>query len=272
MRNLNDDIQYAAAILNNQNKDEFGFIYSRTNENLASLFNKIDVLDKDVYTVLSSSDFLFSALAAGANKVDSFDINPITNRYYHLRKWLLQYGLIDADGQSISDLSYIIKRHIHSDFIDEQNSIAFWQDYLSKIDNIHFYSNILFEYIERPDVPYNAKIKEIVERLKSLEPKFDVIDICSKLDINLNRKYDIIFISNILDYNRESQRLQNACANMLNLLKNSGFVICSHMPQYKSLDVEQEIFSDYFHYDELFVDEKDGQKVLYYKYTRRPKD
>lgn len=74
MRSLNDDIDYIKSILKGENEDEFGFIYSRSNENLVALFNKINVTNKKIYSVLSSADFLFSALAAGANSVDCFDL------------------------------------------------------------------------------------------------------------------------------------------------------------------------------------------------------
>ncbi len=269
MRSLNDDLEYVNTILNGQNEEEFGFLYSRTNENLLNLFEKIDVFNKIVYTVLSSSDFLFSAVDAGVSKIDSFDINPISYRYYHLRKWLLQKNLIDADGESLSTLLYIVKNHIHSDFIQEQDSIDFWLDFMNRIDNVHFYSNILFEYIERPEVPYSNNKKELSEKLKLINPKFDYIDICSNLATVGANKYDLVYLSNILDYNREEQRLHNCCQNMLNLLQNNGEVICSQIQSKHNLDKELDIFSDYFKYDELFIDNGYNQKILYYKYTKK---
>lgn len=42
IRNLTNDLKYVNTILNRQNQDTFNFIYSRTNENLSKLFNKID--------------------------------------------------------------------------------------------------------------------------------------------------------------------------------------------------------------------------------------
>lgn len=186
-----------------------------------------------------------------------------------MRKWLLQYGLIDADGLSIDDLLHVINRHITSAFIEENDSISFWKEYLSKIDSIHFYSDTLFEYVGRPEVPYSEKIREIVERLMNYEPGFDNLDICSKFDHDYNKAYDIIYMSNILDYNREVQKINDACANLLNLLVSRGAVVCSHMVHCGALEVEQDIFSKYFHYDEIFCDEKGVGRVLYYKYTKK---
>lgn len=271
MANLNDDIKYADDVLNGKNEDLFSFIYSRTNENLIELFNRIHFTNKDIYTVLSSSDFLFETIWNGANKVDCFDINPITYRYFYLRKWLLEYGLMDADGESLETLKWIAKKHMTSLDIDEQESSKFWFNYLSKIDNIHFYSNVLFEYIESPEVPHKTKEerKLLSEKLKRLKLEFSKIDICKETIVPPTRKYDGVYLSNILDYNRDMLRLQTTCKNMLNILKANGFVACSHMSQYPLMEMEKDVFLEYFNYDELFVDKVDSQEILYYRYTRK---
>ena len=269
MNNLEKDIKYVDSILNKQCSDIFGFIYSRTNENLVKLFKEIDLTNKNVYTVMSSSDILFSALTNGAKKVDCFDINPITYRYFHLRKWILNWKYIDADGLSISELLYIVN-HAICISQDEQYSQIFWQYFLSKIDNIHFYSNILFEYIEKPDVPYKTKIAELREILNNLIIKYNNIDIGNKL-IDIKETYDIIFLTNILDYNRNNtKKLNIICENLWNLLNNNGSIICSQIPQHSELlNKEKILFQNYFNYEELFIDKKESQKILYYKYTKK---
>lgn len=269
MANLKKDIEYADTICNGLNDERFGFVYSRTNENLIRLFDTVNVLDKDVYTVLSSADIFFSAYGEGAKRVDCFDINPITYRYLHLRKWLLKFKAIDADGYSKSELLWIINHIQHFTSLDEQESTLFWKDYINKIKNVHFYSNILFEYIEKPDVPYKQKIEMILKLLEVVEPKFDNIDICSPLRIDVPNKYDRIFLSSILDYNREPEKLQIAYDNLLKILKDSGSIICTHYSQYKELSMEKDMFSQDFDYEELFVDENGSQDILYYKYTKK---
>lgn len=269
MSRLDDDIRYADDILSGRNKDTFGFIYSRTNENLLRLFECIDVKDKDVYTVLSSSDIFFSVVNGVAARVDSFDINPLTCRYYHLRKWLLQYGRIDADGLSIDNLLRVVNHHLASSSIDEEESVEFWNNFLNKIDSYHFYSNILFEYIERPPVGYESRIRELVQSLGLINPKFDNIDICDRFNCEPSRKYDLVFMSNILDYDRSIDRLENACSNLLSLLNDGGSVICSHMGKFSGFDAEKELFSKSFEYSEIFTDRTDTQSVQYYQYVKR---
>ena len=66
-------------------------IYKGTNEDLTSLFNEYDVKDKDVLTVLASSDQALSCYYKGAKTIDTFDRSYVTLYYYYLRKWLILY-------------------------------------------------------------------------------------------------------------------------------------------------------------------------------------
>ena len=83
MNTIKSDLNY---IFNDKKGDTFAYLYSRTNEDLKSLFEIVDVRDKNILSVLSSSDYLFSALFKEAGNIETFDINSITYRYYFLRK------------------------------------------------------------------------------------------------------------------------------------------------------------------------------------------
>lgn len=77
-KQLVNDIKYVDSILNNECNDKFRKIYTCTNENLSTLFDKIDLSNKNIFTVLSSSDYLYMACLSGAKTADCFDINPLT--------------------------------------------------------------------------------------------------------------------------------------------------------------------------------------------------
>lgn len=270
MRSLEDDIKYLDTILNGENEDQFGFLYTRTNENLAKLFEKIDVENQDVYTVLSSSDLLFSIVANKAKYVDTFDINPISNRYYYLRKWLLQWKLLNADSIYIKNLSDIVNSYMKSNIKDEKESAMLWRYYLDHIDSIYFYDNILFEHVGNPEVSYQNQIERILESLNQRNPKFDCIDICSKLNNKKDRKYDKVFLSNILYYNRKPKKLEIVYNNMLQLLKEGGSIICSDdIENYRDIDIERDIFSNGFSYNEIFTDSHHTQEITYYQYSKK---
>lgn len=50
---------------------------------------------------------------------------------------------------------------------------------------------------------------------------------------------------------------------MQNILKTKRKVIYYHMSQFKYLYKEINLFSNYFNYDELFVDTIDDKNILY---------
>ncbi len=59
MDTVQKDLNY---VFSGKKKGDFAYLYSRTNEDLKRLFEIIDVRNKNVLSVLSSSDYLFSAL------------------------------------------------------------------------------------------------------------------------------------------------------------------------------------------------------------------
>jgi len=270
MANLDNDIKYVMDLLEGKISNTFDFIYSRSNENLIELFNRINLEGKDVYTVLSSSDFLLSAVYQGAKKVDCFDIMPITYRYFHLRRWLAQYGLEDANGLSKTTLLQIVNStelNIKSE--NEKDSIIFWQYLLNKIYNMHFYSSDLFEYIENVLCPF-SDMREINKKLNIIdEPVFDNIDICEEIKYDDKRKYDVVYLSNIIDYNREKLKIEKLILNVLKLLKDKGSIICAHMSQFENFEIEQEMFSKYFNYDEIYFEDNLVQEITYYRYKKK---
>lgn len=98
---LQRDRDYVNSCLNNTCKDLFQKIYATTNEDLLILFDKLNINGKDVLTVLSSSDYLYMSYLNKARNVDGFDINPLTERYYYLRKWLINNGVIDIKEKTL---------------------------------------------------------------------------------------------------------------------------------------------------------------------------
>ena len=75
--------------------DKVSKIFPITTENVKEMYNIFDLKNKDILTVTSSSDHIFCALVAGANSVDSFDINYLTEYYYHLKKAIIESLTLD---------------------------------------------------------------------------------------------------------------------------------------------------------------------------------
>ena len=94
---LREDEKLAIDICNNR----IGFvpfkrIYTTSNEQLDAVFRGFDLKDKDILSVLGSSDHVFSEYYLGAKSVTAFDVNELTKYYYYLRKWSLIYRGVDV--------------------------------------------------------------------------------------------------------------------------------------------------------------------------------
>lgn len=226
MANIDRDITYMNSILHTKARDSFYCIYPHSNENLISLFNSISLEGKDVLSVLSSSDFLFSALASDARSVDTFDINFLTYRYFYLRKWLLEINEIDAYSVGLNILKAIVKSKKDSDDIDERESSIFWQNYLDQVKD-GFYDTDVFACAKTiPLIPYRDDCEKISDILKTRKIEFEHANFVTE-GIKNGKKYDAIYLSNILDYNRYRANLESVVYNLSDLLNDGGEVICT---------------------------------------------
>lgn len=268
MANLYDDLHSIAGC----EARTFGKIYTRSNEPVVKLFNTVDVKNKDTFSVLASSDFVFSLISDGARSVDAFDINPLTYRYYHLRKWLLQHGYVDAAKLSYDDLFGIIYYHDPAISKDEEESEVFWKKYLELFPDEKLYYSPLFANVFTPKVNYQMKKRKLVQKLSARELDFRPLDICSE-EIELDKKYDLAFISNILDYNRDKSKLVVARDNLGRILNNGGRVILSRFRSRHSdegVNLEERIFASDFYILPLDVPTTNGYNyVSYRQYIKR---
>lgn len=282
MANINDDILKLPKIMNGTLDGDWNEIYSRNTEDLNQIVNRINFRNKEIYSVLSSSDILFYLYLNGAKKVDTFDINSLTYRYYYLRKWLLEDGFLDAEDLGIKEIDSIIKKHIKANDVDEKESALLWQYYLDLkrkkkyFDErfFYFYDAALFEISEEKfNFPYTEDdIKKLLSKLNSSKLNFEVVDILSDTYSN-SKKYDIVYLSNILDL-RNNNSIKNAMNNVNKLLKDDGIVLCTNMlshPYFDLFSEQKEIFSECFNYEELSIELRGIAKVpvKYYKYTKR---
>lgn len=219
--------------IDNKIYDENNIIYVHTNENLKEIFNKFDVKNKDVLTVLSSSDQLLSCLYKGAKKVDTFDRSYVTNYYYYLRKWLIEYEnelypkykFLHNNAYDLYHLIFDIKPKTK----EERKARIFWLVYFET--NNYRCSKYLFEsrYCQG-DTPF----KDDIETIKKIIPQrinFYCMDIFDKTD--LDKTYDVIILSNMLEYETNIERRSILRENLEKLLNDDGIVICSYKTSHK---------------------------------------
>ena len=202
-------------------------LYAATNEDLDNLFKKINVKDKDVFTVLASSDHALSCYASGAKSIDTFDIIYISLWYAYLRKWLIVYQnkfypsyhfFKDGDRELYELICSITPSNE-----DEADAQIFWKEYMElhnyRSDYCLFNSNVC----DQP-TPFTGKI-DLIKHFYDKPISFKNLNIFKP--VYTNKKYDLIFLSNILEHVHFDEDLVNVRNNIENLLKVGGEAICS---------------------------------------------
>ena len=208
-------------------------LYRKSNENLTEIFNNYSVKDKDVLTVLASSDQLFSCIYCGAKSVDTFDINPYTLYYYYLRKWLItytnewypSYNFFEKKDIGIYDLVCSIK----PSNIKEKEAKNFWK---TKLEHYGYSGIHLFEedYVIG-SVPYLNDSQTIKN---SFENPIDFKQLDFSKPVDIDKKYDVIILSNMLEYNSVKDNLRIVKENIEKLLDVNGIAILSYKMQHKN--------------------------------------
>ena len=214
--------------IKNKIYDENNKIYVYTNENLKEIFDKYDVKGKRVLTVLASSDQLLSCLYMDAKEVDTFDRSYVTFYYYYLRKWLIEFqDKLYPSQKFLYDNDFFLYRLIYSIYPtceEEKKAKLFWLNYLETND--YKASKYLFEsrYC-KGDTPFDNDIMTIKSKLPE-HINFYCMDFFNR--VNLDKKYDVIILSNMLEYENSTQKKIIVRENLEKLLDNNGIVICSY--------------------------------------------
>ncbi len=215
---LVNDIELAEKVIKGCNENDFSQIYLFTNENIKACFDKINFKSKDVLSVLASSDQVFDMFLRGAKTIDTFDINPLTKYYFHLKK---------AGIQALSQEDFITFFDIYNLVLDEDGNYKFGElfdrDVFKEIskylkDDEYIFWDTLFSSKSTHNnlkklfcndySPSDILMKETLylndDNYKKLQTKIDELEIkfikCNIYDLVniLDSKYDIMYLSNIL--------------------------------------------------------------------------
>ncbi len=188
--------------------ERFSSIYPFTTENIKGYMDDLDLNNKKIITVTGSSDHIINAVLKGCTDITTFDINELTKYYMDLKlsaikelsyKEFLDFLLYDTD--KTLDYNTIKKLDMNND------SKTFWLNKLAEYDNDGLklkYSNLFnLKYFDiQNKIDCNLYIDEknyaiIKERIKLVKIRF--INTSLK-NLELNEKYDYMFLSNISDY------------------------------------------------------------------------
>ena len=194
--------------------------YYITNEPVSEIFNIIRKYEnKKVLSVLAGGDHIFEMIFKGASNVDTFDINALLEYYtigfkkraIECLKFQEYLDLFDFSFNRLENKYYNIKTEIEDYVVknmDEEYN-WFWQeikrilkDYGYQASVFHFALNIKQKEFNKPSFLKNEDNYIILQnKLKSTIINFQQANIID-LPINFS-KYDLIYLSNILDYREQ---------------------------------------------------------------------
>lgn len=225
MSMIDDDINGVKDVIENKqfgvSYEQYGRIYFASNESCHEKIPRFNVKNKDVLCVLASGDQSFYFLENGARTVDLFDVNKLALYYYYLRIWNIRYNssFYFNENSIKEDISRLLKV-VNPNNETEKYIYNFWLKCISVFSSDEIRMMFYYDTYEMKETYKSTDL--LNNRLKDSSFTFYNIDISKKADIN--RKYDIIYTSNISGY-LSIASLKIYESNMWNLLKNNGVII-----------------------------------------------
>lgn len=275
MERFEMDVVNACKMIDGDDVDEsyYNKIYMSSNESLKNLFLNFDISLKDVLTVLGSSDQLFYSYLNGAKRVDCFDINVLARHYYYLRKWSIDYlGMYYPPDSFLKSHLWIynLLSLVTCGSEEEEESFSFWKLFIAR--SLGCDNKSLF-FVGKGDYNTVSDLHNLKCALKTYPFRFYHQDL--SMPLSFDDKYDVIIISNILEYLSKPEQIQQCCFNLRKLLKEDGLVVCSYVmnkPNSFHSQSEKELFCDSFDfipYDSYYTSEYGFQFPTGYAYKKK---
>ena len=229
--------------------DGYDKVFYQTNEDLVAPYLDIDFYNKDVLSVLASGDQVLTSRMLEAKKTDAFDFNRLSLYYFYLRLWSIEYRnelypkILDGNNQWLRELLKVVIPRNEK----EKEALKFYQQHIEDDTNLE---KMFFDLYCQPEGrTLYTKPKEL-EGCLSPDLNFYPIDLFQKFD--LNGSYDIVLISNILEWARNKpEKLKIAYENLARIVNKNGVVLCSNLI-YRSkaeMDEEKRIFDQSFDFE-----------------------
>ena len=241
--------------------DEYGKLYYKTNEDLVDAYLDTDFKEKEVFSVLASSDQVLTARFLEAKTVDAFDKNRLTIYYFYLRLWAIKYQkelypkVYGKEGKMwLSNLLSLVKPENEQ----EKQALIFFKKHLMTETNLE---NLFFDEIIQP---MGCTIYQKAEELEDcLSPELNFQRMNLFTPQRKGKEYDIVCISNILDWARNNPNILRVLAkNLEQLTKKNGVVIGSSLIYRSRANLEEELLLFYPYFER---EEKDYSYIYHKK-------
>lgn len=210
-----------------RNYMEYDQIYPFTTENIKDYMP--DSTNQDVLAVASSDDHRLNALALGAKSVDTFDINKLTIIYNELKEEIIKHFSYPEFLDFIKNSQKYYEEV--RDFLQPETR-EFWEWYYSYFmfgRTSIFQTNLfheVFAIVTYEDFNYyfnEEAYNKLKERLASAPKTTRYFSDIYFLTNVVKKQYDAIYLSNIINYQKDYLRFKKAVLEIYSkLLKKNG--------------------------------------------------
>ena len=274
MNTIEKDFNCTRDIINGSSlTDEYyNSIYFHSNEHLKDIFDQIDVKGKNCLSVLGSGDQAFYMFDRDAESVDLFDINKLAIYYYYLRVWAIKYlDRFYPDNYIDKDFVLNLLRYVKVSNKLEKFAYDYWMKYAYGFEN--YKKDILEGLFIIGNNPYLNKLDDLSRVKSRLNDCINFFNMdLSDENIPREKKYDIIYTSNIIDYLHSLYRISVYRHNLFDLLNDDGMIVATHVTNSYRKGEEALLFDRYFDVKELDKVYHDYEyKCPGYVYTKKNK-
>lgn len=256
-------------------------IYPFTTENISGYIDKFNLKDKSLLTVGSSGDQVINAILKGCKDITLLDINPYTKFYYYLKVASIlsldldefmgflrykDYPNIFEDNKNVFNIETWNKVKTVLRLIDYE-SYLFWDELFQTINPTKIRKRLfsLDEY--NTDIISSCnnylKSRDLYEKtrnnVKKIRPTFINGNI---FNIELKRKYDNIWLSNIGTSITKEEMLIKMTDNLVRFLNKDGLLLICYLYETDKNTKYKDNWSIIYNLDKTFELLKDYQPYL----------
>ena len=257
MNELEMNLKLVKDVIEGKTNMPFIYLYPFTTENIKGYMSNLDLKDRSVLTVGSSTDQVINSFLYGSKDITLFDINPFTKYYFELKK----AGILLLDFNSFCEFfssninSFNIKTYSLLRNNLSKETKLFWDSLFNSYDS-YFFRDKLFSKDERTLktlVKYNPYMDEInynilKTTIDSLNPIF-INSSLNEIKSKVVRKYDYVFLSNISSYlnlytKENISKFINTIKDLTNILNKSGSIYLAYIYDRIKNKIDDDILTD----------------------------
>lgn len=247
--NIEDKIKFAKSMIENNivQFKQFNYLYPFTTENINAYLDCFDLSNRSLLTVGSSADQVLNAIICGCKNITLYDICPFTREYYYLKISAIKVLNREEYLKFFCYLNYPMWLFKNINTFDNRVYVKI-AEYLKNIDDDSYYFwNELFNNYKDKTIRKKIFNKDEVNLKTNLSVNRylfsdDTYNLLSKLidktsveivngdifNIDTYKKYDNIFLSNILAY-CNLDKFVGLIYRIVELLNDDGKMLVSYL-------------------------------------------